>query len=299
MPSLKELRNRIESVKATRKITKAMQLVAVARLNRVREAVENGRPYARRMEDLIRILGWRVGDMGDASPLLAGTGSEHRLLCIVVTTERGLCGGLNGNIIKHIREHVDYFIKAGRQVEILCVGRKGYSMLKRAYGNRIIDVISLRDVKRVGFGLAQQIAENALTRFANDEFDVCCIFYSEFVSVLNQEPESVQLIPALFTKAMTLEDMNDANRRTAGLDYEPGEQEVMDDLLPRNVTVQIYRALLENAASEQGARMTAMENATRNAGDLIDELTLQYNRSRQAQITRELMEIIAGAEALR
>lgn len=299
MPSLKELRNRIESVRATRKITKAMQLVAVARLNRVRDAVERARPYAIGMEELIRLLGWRISDRDGAPPLLAGTGSEHRLLCIVVTTERGLCGGLNAHIVKHIKEHLDYFIAAGRQVEILCVGRKGHVMLRPGYGDRIVDVVSLRDVKRVDFALAKRIAENALTRFAGGEFDVCCVFYSEFVSVLTQEPKSVQLIPAVFSKEMTLEDMRDADRKLAGLDYEPDEMEVLGELLPRNVAVQVYRALLENAASEQGARMTAMESATRNAGDLIDKLTLQYNRNRQALITRELMEIIAGAEALK
>ncbi|MCC2111930.1 MAG: F0F1 ATP synthase subunit gamma [Hyphomicrobiales bacterium] len=298
MPSLKELRGRIESVKATQKITKAMQLVAVARLNKVRDAAESARPYSERMEGVIRNLGWRVADMAEPSPLLVGTGSEQRLLCIVATTERGLCGGLNANIVKYVKQHLDHFIKHGRDVHVICVGRKGYTMLRREYGSRIVDTVSLRDVKRIAYGQAHDIAENVLTRFRANEFDVCCIFYAHFASVLTQEPTSIQLIPAVFSEAMTLEDMNEANERTAGLEFESDEQEVLNDLLPRNVAVQIFRALLENAASEQGARMTAMESATRNAGELIDKLTLQYNRTRQAQITRELMEIIAGAEAL-
>lgn len=298
MPSLKELRRRIDSVKATQKITKAMQLVAAARLNKVRNAAESARPCAEHMERIIRDLGWRVADMAEPSPLLVGTGSEQRLLCIVATTERGLCGGLNANIVRFAKQHFDHFIRLGREVNVVCVGRKGQAMLQRDFGDHIIETISLRDVRRITYAKAREIADDVLDRFSADEFDVCCIFYAGFASVLTQEPTSIQLIPAMFSEAMTLEDMQAADARTAGREFEPDEQEVLNDLLPRNVAVQIFRALLENAASEQGARMMAMESATRNAGKLIDTLTLKYNRTRQAQITSELMEIIAGAEAL-
>lgn len=299
MASLKDLRNRIATVKATQKVTKAMQLVASTKLRKVQLTAENSRPYAKRMERAVHNLGWRVSDLADASPLLVGTGSEQRMLCIVATTERGLCGGLNSNIIKHFKEHVDHFIANGKEVNILCVGGKGYKILKNSYGSMILDTVSLRHVRQLKYHHANEIAKRILELFAEDKFDVCCIFYAKFGSINSQRPRSTQLIPAVYAKAMTLAEMNAAEERACGYDYEPDEREVLNDLLPRNIATQIYRALLENAASEQGARMVAMEHATTNAGELIGKLTLEFNRKRQAQITNELMEIIAGSEALK
>jgi F-type H+-transporting ATPase subunit gamma len=298
MSSLKDLRTRIVSVKATQKVTKAMQLVAASKLRKVQEAAEMARPYAKRMERVVTDLAWRVADQADASKLLVGTGSEQRMLCLVATTERGLCGGLNAGIVRMVKDHVDHFVASGRDVKLLCIGSKGYRMLRPGYGDRIVDVISLRDVRRIGYADAHNVATRILDMYAADEYDVCCIFFAEFRSLLSQKPRSTQLVPVKYARAMTLEEMREADERAARYDYEPDDREFLEALLPAHVGTQIYRALLENAASEQGARMIAMDGATRNAGELIDRLTLEYNRLRQSQITRELIEIISAVESL-
>lgn len=289
MPSLKDLRNRIASVKATQKITKAMQMVAAAKLRRAQVAAESARPYAERMNAVLANLAAAAEGSPSAPKLLAGTGRDQTHLLIVCTSERGLCGGFNGSIVKLARAHASRLIHEGKDVKILCVGRKGVDQLKRYYPRHIIDVVDLRAVRQIAFDNAHAIGEQVLKLFSNEEFDVCTVFYSQFRSVINQIPTAQQLIPAHF---------DDKPQGNVFYEYEPSEEEILDDLLPRNVSVQIFRALLENAASEQGARMSAMDNATRNAGEMIDKLTLSYNRQRQAQITKELIEIISGAEAL-
>ena len=295
MPSLKDLRNRISSVKATQKITKAMQMVAAAKLRRAQEAAEASRPYAERMDKVLANLGRRVSAEG-APPLLVGTGSDKVHLLVVATAERGLCGGFNANISRLAREHTLKLLDSGKTVKILCVGRKGRDSLRRDLSSHIIDLIDLRGVRTVGFENAHDIGKRVLEMFGNGEFDVCTLFFSEFRSILSQKPTALQLIPAKLPEA----DENGAAVQgpQAAYEYEPDEEEILADLLPLNISTQIYRGLLENAASEQGARMTAMDNATRNAGEMIDDLTLLYNRSRQAQITKELIEIVSGAEAL-
>jgi F-type H+-transporting ATPase subunit gamma len=295
MPSLKDLRNRIASVKATQKITKAMQMVAAAKLRRAQEAAEAARPYAERMDAVLANLNSRVTEKSSASPLLVGSGNEDTHLLIVATAERGLCGGFNSNIVRLAREHIRRLQVENKTVKILCVGRKGFDGLKRQYEGIIVDTISLRDVKQLGFDNAQQISDYVLENFHAGEFDVCTLLFSEFKSVIAQEPKAIRLIPA------NIPEDGEEDEMPAGLavyEYEPEEEEILRDLLPRNISTQIFRGLLENAASEQGARMTAMDNATRNAGDMIDSLTLHYNRTRQAQITKELIEIVSGAEAL-
>jgi F-type H+-transporting ATPase subunit gamma len=295
MASLKDLRNRIASVKATQKITKAMQMVAAAKLRRAQEAAEAARPYAERMDKVLANLGARVNAQEGASPLLVGTGSDKTHLLVVATAERGLCGGFNANIARLAREHARQLIDDGKTVKILCVGRKGRDSLRRDLSSHIVDLIDLRGVRSVGFGNAHEIGQRVLEMFGNGEFDVCTLFFSEFKSILAQQPTALRLIPA------SLPDSGDGAAPAgpqAAYEYEPEEEEILAELLPRNIATQVYRALLENAASEQGARMTAMDNATRNAGEMIDDLTLLYNRSRQAQITKELIEIVSGAEAL-
>jgi F-type H+-transporting ATPase subunit gamma len=296
MPSLKDLRNRIASVKATQKITKAMQMVAAAKLRRAQEAAEAARPYAERMDGVLANLGRRIADKAAAAPLLVGTGSDDVHLLVVCTAERGLCGGFNSNIARLARDNARSLIADGKTVKILCVGRKGFDVLKREFEKLIIDVIDLRAVKQIGFANAKSIADSVLTLFNDREFDVCTLYFSEFKSIIAQVPRALRLIPATLP-----EDGDEAQSPSgaeAGYEYEPDEDEILIDLLPRNIATQIFRALLENAASEQGARMTAMDNATRNAGEMIDDLTLFYNRSRQAMITKELIEIVSGAEAL-
>ena len=288
MPSLKELRNRIASVKATQKITKAMQMVAAAKLRRAQGAAEAARPYSERMAVVIGNLAAAMRGRDEAPPLMVGTGRQDTHLLVVCTAERGLCGGFNSSIAKLAREHADLLLSEGRQVKILCVGRKGHDALKRQYGDAIIGLEELRSVRVIGFSNARKIADRVLALFDEGEFDVCTLFYSEFKSVITQVPTARQLIP------VRVED----GQAGGFYDYEPDEEEILEDLLPRNVAVQVFRALLENGASEQGARMSAMDSATRNAGEMIDRLTLNYNRSRQAQITKELIEIISGAEAL-
>jgi F-type H+-transporting ATPase subunit gamma len=297
MPSLKDLRNRIASVKATQKITKAMQMVAAAKLRRAQEAAEAARPYAERMDKVLANLGERVSAQEGASPLLVGTGSDTVHLLVVATAERGLCGGFNSNIARLARTHAKRLIDQGKTVKILCVGRKGRDALRRDLSSHIIDLIDMKAVKQLGFTDADQIGARILEMLDNGEFDVCTLFYSEFQSILTQEPTALQLIPVKLPEAE--EGAASPDGPQAGYEYEPDEDEILADLLPRNISTQIYRGLLENAASEQGARMTSMDNATRNAGDMIDDLTLLYNRSRQAQITKELIEIVSGAEALK
>ena len=291
MASLKDLRNRIASVKATQKITRAMQMVAAAKLRKAQQAVEAARPYAERMQAVIANLTSQSDT--SSNPLLVGTGSDQRHLLLVCTAERGLAGAFNSAIARRARAHAQELIREGKEVKFLYVGRKGYDMLRRAYDERTEELIDLKSVKNVGFENAADISANVLGRFERGEFDVCTLFYSEFRSVISQVPTAQQIIPVQVAEGTELPDLGGAL-----YDYEPSEEAILDDILPRNVTVQIFQALLENAASENGARMTAMDNATRNAGELIDKLTLNYNRARQAQITTELIEIISGAEAL-
>jgi F-type H+-transporting ATPase subunit gamma len=289
MPNLSDLKNRIASVKSTRKITKAMQMVASAKLRRAQDAAQAGRPYAERFNAVMAGLAASVGATEGGPKLLTGTGSDQTQLLVVMTAERGLCGGFNSNIVKLARMAAKQLLAEGKTVKILTVGKKGRESLKREFGALILDHVDLSDVKRVGYDNATAIAQNVLHRFDAGEFDVAKIFYSEFGSVVNQIPTELQVIPAKFEAA--------TDEGTV-YDYEPSEEGILADLLPRSVATQIFTALLENAASEQGARMSAMDNATRNAGEMIDKLTIQYNRSRQAKITNELIEIISGAEAL-
>ncbi len=297
MASLKDLRNRIASVKATQKITKAMQMVAAAKLRKAQEAAVAARPYASRMGAVLANLSAAMEGQQGASPLMAGTGKDNTHLLVVCTAERGLCGGFNSNIAKLAREHADRLIRDGKTVKIVCVGKKGFDVLRRKYNHLIVDRVDLREVKRVGFSNAHDIADKVLEMFEAGEYDVATLFYSEFRSVISQVPTALQIIPANVAPAEG-EDKAGIDLRGAVYEYEPEENEILDELLPRNIGVQIFRALLENAASEQGARMSAMDNATRNAGEMIDKLTLSYNRQRQAQITKELIEIISGAEAV-
>jgi F-type H+-transporting ATPase subunit gamma len=296
MASLKDLRNRIASVKATQKITKAMQMVAAAKLRRAQDAAIAARPYAQRMGAVLANLSASMAGRPDASPLMAGNGKSDVHLLVVCTAERGLCGGFNANIAKLAREHADRLIRDGKTVKIVTVGKKGYDVLRRKYNHLIVERVDLREVKQVGYVNAQDIAAKVLAMFDAGEFDVATLFYSEFKSVISQIPTALQIIPANVAAADG--DSAAADLGGAVYDYEPEESEILEELLPRNIAVQIFRALLENAASEQGARMSAMDNATRNAGDMINKLTMSYNRQRQAQITKELIEIISGAEAL-
>ena len=291
MANLKDLKTRISSVKSTRKITKAMQMVAAAKLRRAQEAAEMSRPYTERFNAVIAKLAASVGDVDNAPRLLAGTGDDKVHLLIVMTAERGLCGGFNGNIAKKAKAEADTLIAQGKTVKILTVGKKGREAMKRDYGSYFIDHVDFSEVKRMSYADAQAVANNVLKRFDAGEFDVAKIFYSKFENVVTQIPTKQQIIPA---------DVGEVDAADADTvyDYEPDEQAILADLLPRGVATQIFSALLENAASEQGARMSAMDNATRNAGEMIDDLTIQYNRTRQSVITNELIEIISGAEAL-
>ncbi|MBT3139632.1 F0F1 ATP synthase subunit gamma [Phaeobacter gallaeciensis] len=291
MPSLKDLKNRIESVKSTRKITKAMQMVAAAKLRRAQEAAEASRPYTARFNAVMAGLAASVGGSDSAPKLLRGTGSDQVHLLVVMTAERGLCGGFNGNISKLARAKAAELQAQGKTVKVLTVGKKGRDAIKRDLGEYFVGHVDLSEVKRLGYSNAQDIAKDILARFDAEEFDVATIFYAKFVNVVTQIPTAQQIIPASF-------DEVEGDGDTALYDYEPSEEAILADLLPRGVATQIFSALLENGASEQGARMSAMDNATRNAGEMIDKLTIQYNRSRQAVITNELIEIISGAEAL-
>ncbi len=292
MPSLKDLRNRIASVKATQKITRAMQMVAASKLRRAQAAAEAARPYSARMNAVLANLAGPMQGREDAPRLLAGTGRQDTHLLIVCTAERGLCGAFNTSISRLARDHVQRLLAEGKEVKILCVGRKGYDALRRQFGSKIIEVVDLRGVKRVGFTDAHAIGQKVSGLFEAGEFDVATIFYSEFRSVISQVPTAQQLVPA------QVGGDADGKADLAVYEYEADEEAILNELLPRNLSVQVFRALLENAASEMGAKMTAMDSATRNAGEMINKLTLNYNRSRQAQITKELIEIISGAEAL-
>ena len=291
MANLKELKNRIASVKNTRKITKAMQMVAAAKLRRAQEAAEQSRPYTTRFNAVMAGLAASVGGSGSAPKLLSGTGDDAVQLMVVMTSERGLCGGFNSNIVKLAKAHAKALKAVGKTVKILTVGKKGRDQMKREYGDLYVGHVDLTEVKRIGYTDAQGIAKDVLTRFDAGEFDVATIFYAKFVNVVSQIPTAQQIIPASFEAA------EDDGASTL-YDYEPSEEAILADLLPRGVATSIFSALLENGASEQGARMSAMDNATRNAGEMVDKLTIQYNRSRQAVITNELIEIISGAEAL-
>jgi len=290
MPSLKDLKNRIASVKSTRKITKAMQMVAAAKLRRAQEAAEASRPYTERFNAVLGGLASSVGGSGSAPKLLSGTGSDNVHLLMVMTAERGLCGGFNSSIAKLARQHANDLIAAGKTVKIVTVGKKGRDVIRRDLGQHFIDHVDMTEVKRVGYDDARSIAQNLLARFDGGEFDVATLFFSEFVNVVTQIPTAQQIIPAAYDSG--------GGESAAFYDYEPDEATILADLLPRGVATQIFAALLENGASEQGARMSAMDNATRNSGEMIDKLTIEFNRSRQAVITNELIEIISGAEAL-
>ncbi|KJF71862.1 MULTISPECIES: F0F1 ATP synthase subunit gamma [Rhizobium/Agrobacterium group] len=292
MPSLKDLKNRIASVKATQKITKAMKMVAAAKLRRAQEAAEAARPYSQRMSAVLANIAKAVE--ADVAPaLMTGTGKDNVHLLVVCTAERGLCGGFNSQISRFARDQARKLISEGKTVKIITVGKKGYDSLRREFAANIIERIELREVKKVGFENADQIAKKVISLFNAGEFDVCTLIYSEFKSVISQIPTGLQLIPAA---APVVEEVEAT--QNAVYEYEPDAASILEDLIPRNISVQVFRALLENVAGEMGAKMSAMDNATRNAGDMINKLTLSYNRQRQAQITKELIEIISGAEAL-
>jgi len=288
MPSLKDMRVRLSSTKATQKITKAMQMVAASKLRRAQAAAEAARPYAERMGTVLGSIASAVAGGGSAPKLLAGTGKDQVHLLVVCTAERGLCGPFNSSIVRLAREKANALTGQGKEVKFLCVGRKGYDQLRRQFAKQIIETIELRGVKQMSFEQGEMIAKKIVALFDEGQFDICTLFFSRFKSVIAQIPTAQQIIPPVFEKAET----------SAVYDYEPEEEEILADLLPRNLMVQVFRALLENAASEQGARMSAMDNATRNAGEMIRKQTLTYNRTRQAMITKELIEIISGAEAL-
>jgi F-type H+-transporting ATPase subunit gamma len=291
MPSLKDLRNRIASVKATQKITKAMQMVAAAKLRKAQAAAEQARPYAERIGKVLANLAGGIAPGGQAPALLTGTGKDDTHLLVVCTAERGLCGGFNTSIVRLVREQANALIGQGKRVKILCVGKKGVDQLRRNFERNIVDIVDLRAVRQLGFEHANPIGQKIIAMFNAGEFDICTLYFSRFKSVIAQIPTAQQLIPAPLPTG-------DSALGAVAYEYEPEEEEILTSLLPRNISVQVFRALLENAASEQGARMSAMDNATRNAGEMIKKKTMQYNRSRQAMITKELIEIISGAEAL-
>ena len=293
MASLKDMRNRIASVKATRKITKAMQMVAAAKLRRAQEAALAARPYAERMAEVMASINATMADKAGASPLLVGTGKDDVHLLVVLTAERGLCGGFNSNIARLARQDALRLAKEGKTVKIVCVGRKGADALRRDWGKQIVDRVDLKAVKQLRFANADAIARKILALFEAGEFDVATLYFSEFKSVIAQKPTALQLIPARAGDAAATQA-----KPQAAHEFEPSEEEILAPLIARNIATQVFRGLLENAASEQGARMSAMDSATRNAGDMINKLTIKYNRQRQANITKELIEIISGAEAL-
>jgi F-type H+-transporting ATPase subunit gamma len=292
MANLKDLRNRIASVTSTQKITKAMKMVSASKLKRAQDAAEAARPYAERMENVLSSLASSMKGQTGGPSLLAGTGSDQKQLVVVATSERGLCGGFNTNIVKAAKAKINSLIEDGKDVTIITIGKKGAGVLKREYSDKMIQHFDMSHVKNLAFDDASPIATRLIEMYEAGDFDVCTLFFAKFVNVLTQEVTPLQLIPA------SISDEAGADLGNACYDYEPDENEILEDLLPRNVGVQLFRALLENAASEQGSRMTAMDNATRNAGEMIDDLRTTYNRSRQAVITNELIEIISGAEAL-
>jgi F-type H+-transporting ATPase subunit gamma len=292
MPSLDDLKKRIKSVKSTQKITKAMKMVAAAKLKRAQENAEKGRPYSDKLQNIILNLTKSISDETNAPKLLAGNGKDNIYLCVVITADRGLCGGFNSNICKLAKNYFKKFLKEGKELKIITVGSKGHDQIKAEYGQYIIDKKSFKEKKQISFLEANEIGKKVIELFEQEQFDKCFIFYNNFKNVITQIPQAEQIIPTFIKK----EDKNKDS--TIFYEFEPDEDEILEDLLPKNVSVQILKAFLENAASEQGSRMTAMDNATRNAGDLVDKLTINYNRSRQASITKELIEIISGAESL-
>ena len=292
MPNLKDLKNRIESVKSTRKITKAMQMVAAAKLRKAQEAAEQARPYAEKMSTVIEKLASSTNASSN-SPLLVGNGNDKTHLIIVATSERGLCGAFNSSIVRLAKNHINHLISDGNHIKILTIGKKGREQLKRDFGDYMIEHVDLSEIKKISYDNASNISDNIISKFFDNEFDIATIFYNQFESVISQIPQSSQLIPIKFKSDELTNDDNISN-----FVYEPDEQEIIEDLLPKAISTKVFTALLENGASEQGARMSAMDNATRNAGEMIDKLTIQFNRSRQAAITNELIEIISGAEAL-
>ena len=294
MPSLDDLKKRITSVKSTQKITKAMKMVATAKLRKAQENAERGRPYSDRMNNIILNLSSGITDKENSSKLLVGTGKDETHLCVVLTADRGLCGGFNTNIIKKAKNFFEKINKEGKILKIITVGMKGYDQLKRNYKENIIEKISFKDSKNVNYFDADKVGKLVLEMFKKEEFDVCSIFYNRFKNVMTQIPQKQQIIPL---QAEEVEKENSIKDETI-YEFEPDEDEILNNLLPKNISTQIFKAMLENSASEQGSRMTAMDNATRNAGELVDKLSIEYNRSRQAAITKELIEIISGAESL-
>ena len=292
MPSLDDLKKRIYSIKSTQKITKAMKMVAAAKLRRAQESAEKGRPFSEKMNNIILNLSSSVSDKDNASKFLVGTGKDNIHLCVVITADRGLCGGFNTNICRKAKNYFEKIIKEGKTLKIFTVGSKGHDQLKRVYGSYIVDKVNFKGYKRITYKEAEEVGKKIIKLFNDGEFDVCNIFYNKFKNVITQIPQQQKIIPI-----QKLESEKEKKIENS-YEFEPEEHEILENLLPRNISTQIFKAFLENAASEQGSRMTAMDNATRNAGDLVDKLTITYNRSRQAAITKELIEIISGAESL-
>ena len=293
MPSLDDLKKRITSVKSTQKITKAMKMVAAAKLRKAQESAEKGRPFSEKMNNIILNLSNSISDKDSASKFLVGTGKNDVHLCVVITADRGLCGGFNTNICRKAKNYFEKILKERKTLKIFTVGSKGYDQLKRLYGNYIIEKTSFKGFKKITYKEAEEIGSKIIKLFNDNQFDICNIFYNKFKNVITQIPQEQQIIPVVHS-----EDKEKEKKSENFYEFEPEENEILEDLLPRNISTQIFKAILENAASEQGSRMTAMDNATRNAGDLVDKLTITYNRSRQAAITKELIEIISGAESL-
>ena len=292
MPSLDDLKKRIKSVKSTQKITKAMKMVAAAKLRKAQERAEKGRPYSKKMQNIILNLTKSINDPQNAPKLLVGTGEDKKYLCVVLTADRGLCGGFNSNICKLAKNNFKKILNEGKDLKIITVGSKGLDQIKREYGQYVIKKFSFKEKKQITFNEANIVGNEIISLFNRNEFDKCILFFNNFKNVITQIPQAQQIIPTEVSK------INDSEEKTFSYEFEPEEDEILEDLLPKNISTQVFKALLENAASEQGSRMTAMDNATRNAGDLVDKLTINYNRSRQASITKELIEIISGAESL-
>jgi F-type H+-transporting ATPase subunit gamma len=291
MASLDDLKKRIASVKSTQKITKAMKMVAAAKLRRAQESAEKGRPYSEKMNNIILNLSSGISDKENAPKLLSGSGNDRVHLCVVMTSDRGLCGGFNSNIIKKAKSYFVKLEEEGKDLKIITVGSKGNDQLKRAYGNKIIANISFKESKHANYFDAEKVGKMVIEKFEAEEFDVCTIFYNQFKNVITQIPQAQQIIP------LNVEN-SEEDKSEDSYEFEPDEDEILSNLLPKNISTQIFKAMLENSASEQGSRMSAMDNATRNAGEMVDKLTIEYNRSRQAAITKELIEIISGAESL-
>ena len=291
MASLDDLKKRIASVKSTQKITKAMKMVAAAKLRRAQESAEKGRPYSEKMNNIILNLSSGISDKENAPKLLSGSGNDKVHLCVVMTSDRGLCGGFNSNIIKKAKSYFAKLVEDGKDLKIITVGSKGNDQLKRAYGDKIIANISFKESKHANYFDAEKVGKMVIEKFGAEEFDVCTIFYNQFKNVITQIPQAQQIIP------LNVEN-SEEDKSEDSYEFEPDEDEILSNLLPKNISTQIFKAMLENSASEQGSRMSAMDNATRNAGEMVDKLTIEYNRSRQAAITKELIEIISGAESL-